>query len=255
MYLKKSLIILILIIVFVLFCLNYCNFYENFSLDTKNYLPNILHSNPREGTSKLKNKQYFPNPINGHYDPRFFKRKCKNVTGELYKLFYKFNSFYKGEYWLAYGTLLGGVRHNGIIPWDDDIDLHVWAKDLRNNPNFETSEYIWFVVPTAYSEKLDPLNGIDARLISKKTGLFIDIMAVHQIKNQVLIKTEHIGRYRQRNRTRTILPFLEVKFDKIRCKVPNDYKDELHSWYGKNCLTHDANNKLIKKSRLIECPK
>lgn len=52
-------------------------------------------------------------------------REVQLLELEILKAFDAFANKHSIPYHLAYGTLLGAVRHKGFIPWDDDIDLLV----------------------------------------------------------------------------------------------------------------------------------
>lgn len=56
-------------------------------------------------------------------------RDVQKGTLEILKMIDKICDELNLKYCLAYGTLIGAVRHNGFIPWDDDVDIMMPRKD------------------------------------------------------------------------------------------------------------------------------
>lgn len=57
------------------------------------------------------------------------QNELKEISLNGLKYFADFCKENKLRYYLAYGTLLGAIRHKGFIPWDDDIDVWMPRED------------------------------------------------------------------------------------------------------------------------------
>lgn len=56
-------------------------------------------------------------------------KDIQKVTLSILKQFDEICSKLDINYYLMFGTLLGAIRHKGFIPWDDDLDVAVFADD------------------------------------------------------------------------------------------------------------------------------
>ena len=120
---------------------SFLSHYSNYlnSLEIKDTI-NQLNSRIEFLENKIKDCENIIESDNQYFNTIFlnYTLKPNRLLADVQTLCLELLSFinkvcmkYDIKWWLDYGTLLGSIRHENFIPWDDDIDIGMMRKDYH----------------------------------------------------------------------------------------------------------------------------
>ena len=115
-------------------------------------------------------------------------RKCQLEILSKIHGFCKENNI---KYFLVGGTLIGAIRHNGYIPWDDDIDIAMLREDYDKFINSFKAKGYYIASPQTiknyylpYAKVVDESTRLKENISSKiEIGINVDVFPFDNIPN------------------------------------------------------------------------
>ena len=198
----------------------------------------------------VKKSDGYHYPLNGSQNQVFEKLLL------LLKRWIKLAKHFDINWWACAGTLLGAMRNNSFIPWDNDIDVAIFYKDYMK---------ILKVIKSGILDNTDII--IEKVCIGFRISLknhqtpYIDVFVNDYSGDRIkpcgpimnLMKYWVVGTLvfpKEAINKNDLLPIKETTFGGLTIRIPNNSIKYLQQVYGNNCITYSV---LQKENILHEC--
>lgn len=152
--------------------------------------------------------------------------ELKRIQLDILKDVDAFCKLHNLRYSLAYGTLLGAVRHKGFIPWDDDIDIMMPREDYQRFMETYSSEkyqqkykYDKTDVSLPFGKVYDTTTVLIENVNnSDSPGVFIDVFPIDREPSDITVRKNIKNKIRLLYRLKVIK---NVRINKNRSIIKN----------------------------------
>lgn len=174
----------------------------------------------------------------------YTKYQLKFIHNELIDIFKKLKIVlekHKIKYWAIGGTLLGIIRNNEMIPWDDDMDLGMlktdflklkYDKHVHKDLN-EIGLYVGNVRDKYRLFKIKKKNEHDDYSVN---NIFIDIFCMELIDDYYVFLNEHERELWPNSKFKynELFPLKTSYINNISIKIPNNSLEYINTHFGED---------------------
>jgi phosphorylcholine metabolism protein LicD len=128
-------------------------------------------------------------------------------------------------YFASFGTLLGAVRHKGLIPWDTDTDIIIPFNEKEYYVNILQKELgdKYFIHET---KEKNVIGNIIRIYLSKINTLHIDLFTYIENKDKIVFG------YNRKFNLEDIFPLQKIPFYDYEIFAPKNIEKQLMTFYG-----------------------
>ena len=148
------------------------------------------------------------------------------------------------EYFISFGTLLGAVRHGGLIPWDTDTDILIAETDKQRVISILRDK-----LPSQYVVSEDRDKKISGSIIRVN---FSEINTLHVDLFTYLVENDEIVfGHDRRFVKKDIFPLQKIVFYDLDLPAPRNIEKQLRTFYDENYMKYAYKQWALDKTKFV----